>query len=55
MMVSQTFIFGWKFSERRMIKVVIIKIAVDGVCHTIPAFLVSSVTNVSDIEEHEKQ
>ena len=33
---------------------VIIKIAVDGVCHTIPAFLVSSVTNVSDIEEHEK-
>ena len=35
-------------------KVVIIKIAVDGVQHTIPAFLVSSVTNVSDIEEHEK-
>lgn len=36
-------------------KVVIIKIVVNGVWHTIPALLVSSVTNVSDIEEHEKR
>lgn len=35
-------------------KVLIIKISASGVWHTIPAFLVSSVTNVSDIEEYEK-
>lgn len=33
---------------------VIIKITADGVWHTIPAFLVSSVTNVSEVEEYEK-